>query len=419
MPRLIRPFLVVSPPSCPLPQVYHRDRYTADRLLGRGTVPLAALLEEPWLDGYVPMLASKPLRTQRGDPPTMERVAVGSLRLVLLIEELGPAVGPARVKRRSEAAIRPEVSLSTAEDLPWPEAEGGVELPEYAGSVYASDAEEKQDAGGGARANTPGGQSTEQARDQDADGEGEEELERNAFTSEIVDVTLGVRKEVHGGSGHGEENKIRAESGGGRYGVEGTQRKEGGALEQRAPQSISHPATPAEGRSQDRGVMGSGRAESGGAEAGAGGSRTDGAGRDAAQDGVHHGAGTPASIRGGAEYEAAWALEMWKRSEVSGARDGEIGADKYARRLVRSNKLENLYYSELCMLKSVPYRLKIVMLDGLSETNSCLIYLVKALLFGLHKGFPSLGASQHPLKYRGVYSIPRFSRVWWFDIDTS
>ncbi|GAQ88750.1 hypothetical protein KFL_004560110 [Klebsormidium nitens] len=296
-------------------EVYHRDRYTADRLLGRGTVPLAALLEEPWLDGYVPMLASKAVRTQRGTPPAMERVAVGSLRLVLLIEELGPAVGPARVKRRSEAAIRPEVPPSAAEDLPWPEAEGGVELPEYAGSVYASDAEEKQEGGSAAWASTPGSRPAALARDQDANGEGREEVERRVLTDEVFGEAAELRKEVQGGSGLEPEAKVVAEA----SGLNGIERTEGDpdTLEQRAQRPVSRSATPTEVRIQDRRIGESGRAESDGVEAAATGSRADGEGQDAVLNGGNHGAGTPAGIREGAEYEAAWALEMWKRSEES------------------------------------------------------------------------------------------------------
>ena len=39
-------------------EVWHKDKYAADQLLGTATVSLAPLLQEPVLDGYAPVMAA-------------------------------------------------------------------------------------------------------------------------------------------------------------------------------------------------------------------------------------------------------------------------------------------------------------------------------------------------------------------------
>lgn len=38
-------------------EVWHKDRFSADMLLGVASVPLSPLLQECWVDGYAPVLA--------------------------------------------------------------------------------------------------------------------------------------------------------------------------------------------------------------------------------------------------------------------------------------------------------------------------------------------------------------------------
>ena len=84
-------------PRC-VAEVWHKDAYVADQLLGTATVSLAPLLREPVLDGYAPVMADVSAK-EEGDVSTRPRSAathesdaikVGELRVVLSLAEKGP-----------------------------------------------------------------------------------------------------------------------------------------------------------------------------------------------------------------------------------------------------------------------------------------------------------------------------------------
>ncbi|MCO5608663.1 hypothetical protein L7F22_062877 [Adiantum nelumboides] len=70
---------------CLQAQVFHRDKYAADSLIGTASIPMASLMKEPWLDGYAPVYSPSD-----GLQQDMQ-VIVGTLRVVLSAEDLGPA----------------------------------------------------------------------------------------------------------------------------------------------------------------------------------------------------------------------------------------------------------------------------------------------------------------------------------------
>ena len=86
-------------------EVWHKDAYAADALLGTATVSLAPLLREPTLDGYVPVMSDADPETPSAPRSALlldsEAVKVGDLRVVLSLAEKGPA--PSRVAPRSSA----------------------------------------------------------------------------------------------------------------------------------------------------------------------------------------------------------------------------------------------------------------------------------------------------------------------------
>ncbi|KAL6757254.1 hypothetical protein V8C86DRAFT_2629461 [Haematococcus lacustris] len=73
-------------------EVWHKEKFRADMLLGVASVPLAPLLHDCWVDGQAPVCA---LLVQPGPgsgaSPAEERIQVGSLRVVLALEDKGPA----------------------------------------------------------------------------------------------------------------------------------------------------------------------------------------------------------------------------------------------------------------------------------------------------------------------------------------
>ena len=75
-------------------EVWHKDKYTADQLLGTATVSLAPLLQEPMVDGYAPVLANIIPGSDRNPRSAAllepEAVKVGELRMVLSLAEKGP-----------------------------------------------------------------------------------------------------------------------------------------------------------------------------------------------------------------------------------------------------------------------------------------------------------------------------------------
>ena len=76
-------------------EVWHKDAYAADALLGTATVSLAPLLREPTLDGYAPVMSDADPETPGAPRAALlldsEAVKVGDLRVVLSLAEKGPA----------------------------------------------------------------------------------------------------------------------------------------------------------------------------------------------------------------------------------------------------------------------------------------------------------------------------------------
>ena len=75
-------------------EVWHKDAYAEDTLLGAATVSLAPLLREPTLDGYAPVMSDTDPENP-GNPRSAlllesEAVKVGELRMVLRLAEKGP-----------------------------------------------------------------------------------------------------------------------------------------------------------------------------------------------------------------------------------------------------------------------------------------------------------------------------------------
>jgi hypothetical protein len=263
---------------------------------------MAALLEEPWLDGYVPILANKRLPGKQNPGPVTERVAVGSLRMVLVIEELGLAMGPGRVKRRTEAAIRPEVPSSVAGDLPWPETQDGIELPEYAESTYAAETEERQSSA--ARAAPPSTPSEGAGKREAEKGGGPERNSAGGNKNQAEKGGVPERGHSNGG-GRDEEVEIREEV------IE--EPNEGEEKIRETPAAPEAQVMMGRGDETPEDVNTSRSVNVGGLEADA---SRDGGGGEAKEEKMSQGERTPGSIRGGAEYEAAWELEVWKQSEV-------------------------------------------------------------------------------------------------------
>jgi len=75
-------------------EVWHKDAYAADVLLGTATVSLAPLLREPTLDGYAPVMSDADPETPAAPRSALlldaEAVKVGELRVVLSLAEKGP-----------------------------------------------------------------------------------------------------------------------------------------------------------------------------------------------------------------------------------------------------------------------------------------------------------------------------------------
>ena len=75
-------------------EVWHKDQYTEDVLLGTATVSLAPLLREPTLDGYAPVMSDADSENPGAPRSALllesEAVKVGELRVVLSLAEKGP-----------------------------------------------------------------------------------------------------------------------------------------------------------------------------------------------------------------------------------------------------------------------------------------------------------------------------------------
>ncbi|CAG9461809.1 unnamed protein product [Pedinophyceae sp. YPF-701] len=80
-------------------EVWHRERFRSDVLLGLSEVDLQPLMAAPWIYGWAPLYAN----LVEADGYTQERVQVGSLRVMVLLEDLGPADGSPPVARKGAA----------------------------------------------------------------------------------------------------------------------------------------------------------------------------------------------------------------------------------------------------------------------------------------------------------------------------
>ncbi|KAK9829775.1 hypothetical protein WJX72_007833 [[Myrmecia] bisecta] len=60
-------------------EVWHKERFKADTLMGVASIPLAPLLQESWVDGSAPVFAI--MATAKGDEVLEEKVQVGALRM--------------------------------------------------------------------------------------------------------------------------------------------------------------------------------------------------------------------------------------------------------------------------------------------------------------------------------------------------
>lgn len=98
--------------------VRHQERLSEDLLLGRAHVPLAPLLQESWVDGQASVYAMVP---SAADPSKHERVRVGTVHLVMSLEETGPAPlhgsapGTAAVSGAASPVRAPRWQLPTAD----------------------------------------------------------------------------------------------------------------------------------------------------------------------------------------------------------------------------------------------------------------------------------------------------------------
>ena len=89
-------------------EVWHKDAYAADVLLGTATVSLAPLLREPTLDGYAPVMSDADPETPGAPRSALlldsEAVKVGEIRVVLSLAEKGPLPSWAAARTTATAA---------------------------------------------------------------------------------------------------------------------------------------------------------------------------------------------------------------------------------------------------------------------------------------------------------------------------
>ncbi|GAX73423.1 hypothetical protein CEUSTIGMA_g875.t1 [Chlamydomonas eustigma] len=75
-------------------EVWNKERFRSDTLLGLASVSLLPLLQDCWVDGYVPVQALMVTPGGPGQPQTEEQIQVGSLRVLVALESPGPANVP-------------------------------------------------------------------------------------------------------------------------------------------------------------------------------------------------------------------------------------------------------------------------------------------------------------------------------------
>ncbi|PNH10303.1 Centrosomal protein [Tetrabaena socialis] len=100
-------------------EAWHKERFRTDILLGAGSVPLTPLLQGAWVDGYAPLFAivatSSGSGAAAGGEMREERVQMAMLRVVLSLEDKGPAPPPGS---QAAAALQQPAAVSAhAESL--------------------------------------------------------------------------------------------------------------------------------------------------------------------------------------------------------------------------------------------------------------------------------------------------------------
>ncbi|GLI70596.1 hypothetical protein VaNZ11_015526 [Volvox africanus] len=86
-------------------EAWHKERFRTDMLLGAGSVPLTPLLQGAWVDGYAPLFAW--VTSSIAGEVREERVQMGLLRVVLSLEDKGPAPPPAGPDSENVSLIPP------------------------------------------------------------------------------------------------------------------------------------------------------------------------------------------------------------------------------------------------------------------------------------------------------------------------
>ncbi|GIL95926.1 hypothetical protein Vretimale_1840, partial [Volvox reticuliferus] len=84
-------------------EAWHKERFRTDMLLGAGSVPLTPLLQGAWVDGYAPLFAL--VNSSIAGQVREERVQMGMLRVVLSLEDKGPAPPPAGPESENASLI--------------------------------------------------------------------------------------------------------------------------------------------------------------------------------------------------------------------------------------------------------------------------------------------------------------------------
>ena len=121
-------------------EVWHKDAYAEDTLLGAATVSLAPLLREPTLDGYAPVMSDTDPENP-GNPRSAlllesEAVKVGELRMVLRLAEKGPLPAWASAQPAAPRPTSAQVERSPREHRARAEHGGqGVHPPRVHGAI--------------------------------------------------------------------------------------------------------------------------------------------------------------------------------------------------------------------------------------------------------------------------------------------
>ncbi|GFR45270.1 hypothetical protein Agub_g6376 [Astrephomene gubernaculifera] len=110
-------------------EAWHKERFRTDMLLGAGSVPLTPLLQGAWVDGYAPLFAL--VASAVGADVREERVQVGSLRVVLSLEDKGPAAPPGSQPLATAAASAAPLAPPSAFNDPTAAATALIAQPSF------------------------------------------------------------------------------------------------------------------------------------------------------------------------------------------------------------------------------------------------------------------------------------------------